>query len=245
MTNGGWPEGLSADVHDLPDRFDEHSSLLTLAQAYAAIALAYGHEHPKIVQALEFLRNAGHDMAIQLGRLAADVKRLADSRTSSIPPMRDKLDSSPNRAEELARTVSADLVKADKTPGPALVTTPDQIEARIKSGIEGFIRDEKNAANQRVADEVETAKAEAKKKWDKLKMQIVSAVAIWVVLGILGIIAGVALLGARVVAARAAGHAEGVQEVRSLVAPPPPEAQGSSGKPIAPAQAPAMIAPAR
>ena len=236
MTNGGWPEGLSADVHDLPDRFDEHSSLLTLAQAYAAIALAYGHEHPKIVQALEFLRNAGHDMAIQLGRISADVKRLADSRTSSIPPMRDKLDSSPNRAEELARTVSADLVKADKTPGPALVTTPDQIEARIKSGIEGFIRDEKNAANQRVADEVETAKAEAKKKWDKLKMQIVSAVAIWVVLGILGIIAGVALLGARVVAARAAGHAEGVQEVRSLVAPPPPKPRAPPASPLRPPQ---------
>ena len=251
-TNGGWPEGLSADVQELPNRFDEHSSLLELAQAYASIALAYGHEHPKIVQALEFLRDAGHDMAIQLGRLAADVKRLADSRTSSIPPMRPPLDSSSHIIEQ-AKHETEMLVKeeARRTPGP--LVDPDaatriaaDVFAKKMAERESEIKARADADRLAALEQAEidrkaaVADAQKQRKDDahKLKMKFLGALVAAIAAGIVGTVSALATVGASAVKAREQGHAEGIAEIRSVITTQTQHASSSvAPAPVAPAAA--------
>jgi hypothetical protein len=119
LNGPAWPDGLDAEVHELPERFDHRTTPLELAQAYATIALAYGQNHPKIVQALEFLRFAGHQMAFDL----AAVRKLIEARATSVPPMRDKLDSQHvviEQARDETNQKVRELVReeARRTPGP-------------------------------------------------------------------------------------------------------------------------------
>jgi hypothetical protein len=136
-TNGGWPAQLSDEPPELPEKIPEHASPLDAAMYYASLALAYAHDRKAFIQALEFLRDAGHNLAFQVGQLGDDVKRLADVRAAvaSIPPMRPPLDSQHALIEkgknETERRVKEE---AKKTPGPPTMVDAEEA-ARISADV--------------------------------------------------------------------------------------------------------------
>ena len=135
MANGGWPETLSGDPPDLPERIPEHTSAPDVAMYYASIALAYAHDRKSFIQALEFLRDAGHELSFQIGRFGEELKRLADKRPTSIPPMRPPLDSQHALIErgknETERRVKEE---AQRSPGPATMVDAEEA-ARISAEV--------------------------------------------------------------------------------------------------------------
>jgi hypothetical protein len=240
--NGTWPEGLSADPPEFPS-LPPDASLRDYAHHYGSVTTTLVDVLPKVVRALDFLRAAGHDMAIQLGQMRS---MLENVRTSSVPPMRERLDSQHDAIEQTTNEIAVKVqAEARKTPGPmvdsdAVTRIATEVATRRMAEREAEIKARADA--DRLAA-LEAADAEAKAKLKdaedlrksdahKLKQKIVAAVAVWVVLGVFGTMAGLMWLGARVAVARQMGHAEGVSEVRSIMVAP-----------AAPA-APATVAPA-
>jgi hypothetical protein len=159
----------------------------------------------------------------------------------TLPPMRPESQSSHELLERLDDRVTASfLKKASETPGPLLTGSPPDLAAIAKSAAGQLLLEERarikaEADAQRLAV-LEEADAQRRKDLEdaaklrksdahKLKQKVIAAVAVWVVLGILGVIAAVFIVGAKVVAARELGHDEAVRELR---------AAGTSSSPIAP-----------
>jgi hypothetical protein len=225
--NGGWPEGLSADPPEFPS-LPPDASLRDYAHHYGSVTTTLTHMLPKIVQALEFLRDAGHDMAVQLGAVKGMIER---AKVPSVPPMRPPLDSSHDAIEQAQRETEMRVkAEAARTPGPqvdpeAASRIASEVFARKMAEREDEIKaradaDRLAALEAAEAQRVSALKAvEDQRKEDthKLRQKIIAAIAVWVVLGVLGTMAGLMWLGARVAVARQMGHAEGVSEVRSIV----------------------------
>lgn len=250
-TNGKWPD-LSIEETDIfipEDATDKERSSI-----YATAILKLVSLLPKIVHALEFLRDAGHQAtfeaiaareaalsakveAVEARVAAKSILRRINDRADhidelldeipqpigAIPPMRQRFDSSHDHAEDAARQAGAEASKS-----PNVNSSPDEVAAMIQPAIERALRDQKATENQKRLDDLAAAdneaKIEAKRIKDraaedarKLKMRFYL-----ILLGLFSA-AGMALIGVMAnnakerAAERAAGHADGIAELRSIV----------------------------
>jgi hypothetical protein len=242
--NGGaaWPDlELEEAQIAMPD---DGATDRERARTYATALLRISSVLPKMVQALNFLRNAGHEVALHaLGaRNEAAAASAAAARIegmiaamAKLPPMRPETQSSHELLERLDDRVTASFVKkASETPGPMLTGTPPDLAAIAKSAAAEILLEERkritDAANAQRLAELEAAD---KKRTDdlaaadklresdkhKLKQKLIGTAAAFILVAIIGAIGTVMWTGAKVVAARELGHSEGVREMQSVAAP--------------------------
>ncbi len=247
-SNGKWPNLTveEAEVH-IPDGASDRER----SSAYATAILRIVRVLPKVVQAIDFLREAGHEVAFEAAgaRAEATAAKLASTATleavkrvegmvlnaSRLPPMRSESPSSHELLERLDDRVTESFKrKASETPGPMLTGTPPDLAAIAKSAAAELLLEERarikaeadrdrlaalEAADQERQRLLTLAADERKSDVHKLKQKVIAAVAVWVVLGVLGVGAGLLWVGAKVVAARELGHADAVREMHSIPAP--------------------------
>jgi hypothetical protein len=241
-----WPEDLHLEMVEikvpaegLPDRERTY--------AYQTAILRVAAVLPKMVQALNFLRDAGHQVALEAigARNEAASAHAASTRVeemlrnmAKLPPMRPESPSSHDLLERLDDRVTASFVKkASETPGPMLTGTPPDLAAIAKSAAAELLLEERkritDAANAQRLAELEAADKKRTADLDaaaalrasdkhKLTQKLIGTAAAFILIAIIGAIGTVMWTGAKVVAARELGHSEGVREMQ--VAPPPTSA---------------------
>jgi hypothetical protein len=237
-----WPEDLQLEPVEISAPADGASDR-ERARAYGTAMLRISSVLPKMIQALNFLREAGQQTAFdaigartEAAAANATAKRIEDMM-KGLPPMRAESSSSHDMLERFDDKVTASFAqRASKTPGPMLEGSPDDLAAIAKSAAAQVMLEERarikgEADRQRLADleaadeqrkkELADAVTQRKNDLHKLKQKVIAAVAVWAAVGLVGIIVGIFWVGAKVVAARELGHAEAVREMHSAAAPAP------------------------
>lgn len=223
-------------VKTVADGLSAHEIECQKSKKVVSDTLAAMHHRIETLEAASFQRTAVEQDKARAALIVARASSAAAAKDP--PPMRPEFDSSHDHSEEAAR--AAGILAAEN---PNVNLTADDMAKLVQPAIEQAFKERKAIENQKLADDIEAAKLESKKKWDKLKMQILGAVLVWTILGILGAVVAVFIVGAKIVAARELGHAEAIAEVKSValaanqsaVNLPSPESASASASVSAPA----------
>jgi hypothetical protein len=223
--NGAWPAGLSAEAPQFPE-LPRDASWPDAARHYGTVTAHLAATLPKIVQALEFLRDAGHQMAFSIASL---------QRAPSIPPSRPE-SASYHDAVAQAKQETEERVReeARRTPGP--LVDPDAA-ARIAADVfaqkmaerEAEILARANADRLAAIDAAEEKATrdredlERQRRSDRrdIRLKFWGALVAAIAAGIVATVTTAATYEAKAVRERALGRAEGMHEAPQAPAAPP------------------------
>jgi hypothetical protein len=196
-------------VKTVADGLSAHEIECLKSKEAISATLAAMHHRVETLEAASTRNAAFEQEKARAALMAARASSAAAAKDP--PPMRPEFDSSHDHSEEAARAAG---ILASQSPKVDL--SADEVAKLIQPAVEQAFKERKAVENQKIADDIEAAKLESKKKWDKLKMQILGAVLVWTILGILGAVVAVFVVGAKIVAARELGHAEAIAEVKTV-----------------------------
>jgi hypothetical protein len=141
--NGGdWPERLRAEPIQLPE-LSEHPTERELARAYGSVVVAWAHQWPIVVEALQWLygaamgaRGMSEETLRRLDRIERHIGQpLPPMRDGGVPPMREEATSSHDLAKAVGRDV-AQRYEAERvnpsTPPPSATTVAAMVEERVQ-----------------------------------------------------------------------------------------------------------------